>query len=129
MDLNFLKLVYPQYDTKLIECTPWKLFWKTVAILLKVAYSQKLFSFLFSPQKKIELSSTFSLLVEKLRIVQVNLCQKFLFLHQLTHNMTTDCWLIYQFSTWKLQAQNMERTCSTHVFHMFWACSFHVLNW
>ena len=24
-------------------------------------------------------------------IVQVNLCQKFLFLHQLTHNMTTDC--------------------------------------
>ena len=30
--------------------------------------------------------------------VQVNLCQKILFLHQLTHNMTTDCSWIYQFS-------------------------------
>ena len=39
--------------------------------------------------------------------VQVNLCQKLFFLHQLTHNMTTDCSLNYQFSTWKLQAQNM----------------------
>ena len=27
-------------------------------------------------------------------IVQVNLCQKLLFLHQLTHNMTKDCGLI-----------------------------------
>ena len=31
--------------------------------------------------------------------VQVNLCQKLLFLHQLTHNMTTDCILNYKFST------------------------------
>ena len=31
--------------------------------------------------------------------IQVNLCQKLLFLHQLTHNMTTDCSLIYQSST------------------------------
>ena len=46
--------------------------------------------------------------------VQVNLCQKLLFLHQLTHNMTTDCSLIYQISTSKLQAQNMGRTCSGH---------------
>ena len=30
---------------------------------------------------------------------QVNLCQKHLFLHQLTHNMTKDCSLIYQFCT------------------------------
>ena len=37
--------------------------------------------------------------------VQVNLCQKLLILHQLTHNMTTDCSLIYRFKTWKLQAQ------------------------
>ena len=43
--------------------------------------------------------------------LQVNLCQKNLFLHQLTHNMTKDCSLIYQFSTWKLQAQNTGRTC------------------
>ena len=32
-------------------------------------------------------------------IVQVNLCQKLLFLHQLTHNMTKDCSWSYQFST------------------------------
>ena len=44
--------------------------------------------------------------------VQVNLCQKHLFSHQLTHNMTIDCSLIYQFNTWKQQAQNMGRTCS-----------------
>ena len=31
--------------------------------------------------------------------IQVNLCQKLLFLHQLTHNMTTDCSLNYKFNT------------------------------
>ena len=31
--------------------------------------------------------------------LQVNLCQKLLFLHQLTHNMTTDCSLNYKFIT------------------------------
>ena len=39
--------------------------------------------------------------------VQVNLCQKLLFLHQLTHNMTTDCSLNYKFKTWKFQAQTL----------------------
>ena len=37
--------------------------------------------------------------------VQVNFCQKLLFLHQLTHNMTTDCSLNYKFNTWKFHAQ------------------------
>ena len=36
--------------------------------------------------------------------VQVNLCQKLLFLHQLTHKMTTDCSLNYKFNTWQFQA-------------------------
>ena len=36
--------------------------------------------------------------------VQVNLCQKLLFLHQLTHNMTTDCSL-------KIPSRNLGRTC------------------
>ena len=36
--------------------------------------------------------------VRKSRI-QVNLCQKLLFLYQLTHNMTTDYSLSYKFST------------------------------
>ena len=43
--------------------------------------------------------------------IQVNLCQKLLFLHQLTHNMTTDFSLNYKFNTWKFLAQNMGRTC------------------
>ena len=34
--------------------------------------------------------------------IQVNLCQKLLFLHPLTHNMTT---LNYKFNTWRFQAQ------------------------
>ena len=46
--------------------------------------------------------------------IQVNLCQKLLFLHQLTHNMKTDCSLNYHFSTWKFQAQNMGRTWGQH---------------
>ena len=39
--------------------------------------------------------------------VQVNLCQKHLFLNQLTRNMTTDCSLIYNFLPRKIQIQNM----------------------
>ena len=50
--------------------------------------------------------------------VQVNLFQKYLFLHQLTHNMTKDCPLNYQFNTWKFQAQNTVRTCCAH--KLFW---------
>ena len=50
--------------------------------------------------------------------LQVNLFQKHLFLHQLTHNMKKDCSLNYKFSTWKLQAQNMGRTCCVH--KLFW---------
>ena len=39
--------------------------------------------------------------------VQVNLFQKVLFLHQLTHNMTKNCSLSYQLSTWKFLARNI----------------------
>ena len=50
--------------------------------------------------------------------------------------MTTDCSLNYEFSTWKLQVQNMLCTqivfCfgiqNRHVLSMFWACNFHLLN-
>ena len=42
-----------------------------------------------------------------MRSVQVNLFQKRSFLHQLTHNMTTDCSLNYEFSTRKIQVQNI----------------------
>ena len=86
-----------------------------------------------------------SLAQKKKTQVQVNLFQKYLFLHQLTHNMTKDCPLNYQFSTWKFQAQNTVRTCcvhklfwmskqknnlcTKHVLRVFWAWNFHVLNW
>ena len=35
---------------------------------------------------------------KKMRMLQVNLFQKHLFLHQITHNMTKDCSFIYQIS-------------------------------
>ena len=35
-------------------------------------------------------------------LLQVNLCKKLLFLHQLSHNMTTDCSLNYKFNTWTI---------------------------
>ena len=66
--------------------------------------------------------------------IQVNLCQRVLFLHQLTHNMTTDCSLNYKFNTWKFQAQ----TWGEHVLYIycFWhserflytTCSPHLLQ-
>ena len=54
--------------------------------------------------------------------VQVNLCQKLLFLHQLIHNITTDCSLNYKINTWKFQAQNMgDHTVYTNsVLFSFW---------
>ena len=75
--------------------------------------------------------------------LQVNLCQKLLFLHQLTHNMTTDCSLNYKFNTWKFQAQTwgehvVYRNCFRHSeqilytrcshrfelgIFMFWTCN------
>ena len=70
--------------------------------------------------------------------VQVNLFQKHLFLHQLTHKMKKRLFI-------ELQVQYMKTTSSEHVVttncfvfvltfrtiyvpNMFWACSFHVLN-
>ena len=54
--------------------------------------------------------------------VQVNLCQKLLFLNQLTHNMTTDCW-------WSYHEKYKRRTWTENVLPMFCTCTFHVLNW
>ena len=47
--------------------------------------------------------------------VQVNFCQKLLFLHQLTHNMTTDCLLNYKFNAWKFKAQPGENMLCTEI--------------
>jgi hypothetical protein len=66
--------------------------------------------------------------------VQVNLCQKLLFLHQITYNMTTDCSLNYKFSTWTFQAQTwgehvVYRNCFWHSEQfLYTTCSPHVLQ-
>ena len=54
--------------------------------------------------------------LQKCHLVQVNLCQKLLFLHQLTHNMTTDFSLNYSYNC-NLSSQNM--LCTKIVFCIF----------
>ena len=44
-------------------------------------------------------------------LVQVNLCQKVLFLHQLTHNMTTDLFIELQVQYMKIPSSNLGSTC------------------
>ena len=51
-------------------------------------------------------------------MLQVNLFQNHLFLHQLTYKITEDFSLNYMFSTWKWHAQTMLRTCCVH--KLFW---------
>ena len=71
------------------------------------------------------------------KYLQVNLFQKHLFLNKLTHNMTTDCAFIPEFSTRKIQVENMMctnivlktknkkqclyTTCSEVVFFLYWS--------
>ena len=72
--------------------------------------------------------------LKKLAVFMLNLCQKLLFLHQLTHNMTTDCSLNYKFNTWKFQAQTwgehfVYRNCFWHSEQfLYTTCSPHVLQ-
>ena len=70
-------------------------------------------------------------------LVQVNLCQKHSFSNQLTHNITTDCSLIPDFSTRKIQLQNMlctnivfclcfglqNNVCTQHVLNLYFSCT------
>ena len=51
--------------------------------------------------------------------VQVNLFQKHSFLHQLTHNMTTDCFLFWH------SKQFVYTTCSQHVLSVEFSCTEH----
>ena len=50
--------------------------------------------------------------------IQANLCQKSLFLHQLSHNMTTDC-------SWGYRENYKRKTWTEHVLPMFYAYTFH----
>ena len=79
---------------------------------------------------------TFLFYLQNFRLIwiQVNLCQKLLFLHQLTHNMTKDCSLNYKFNTWKFQAQTwgehvVYRNCFWHPEQFLYTTCFpHVLQ-
>ena len=52
---------------------------------------------------------------EELKVSTSRSLSELLFvLHQLTHNMTTDCSLNYKFNKWKFQAQNMGKTRGEH---------------
>ena len=68
------------------------------------------------------------------KCASANLCQKLLFLHQLTHNMTTDCSLNYKLNTSKFKAQTwgehvVYRNCFWHSEKMLYTtCSPHVLQ-
>ena len=67
-------------------------------------------------------------------LVQVNLCQKLLFLSQLTHSMMTSCSLNYKFNTWKFQTKTwgehvVYRNCFWHSEQLLYTtCSPHVLQ-
>ena len=74
------------------------------------------------------------LMVNDIHLLQVNLCQNHLFLHQLTHNMTTD-WI-----TSLVHENSKLRTCWEHVVYincseyqnknqfLYTTCSQHVLT-
>ena len=51
-------------------------------------------------------------------LLQVNLCQKLLFLHQLTHNMTTDCSFQYM-KILEIVSDIQNNLCTQHVLPMF----------
>ena len=69
--------------------------------------------------------------------VQVNLFQKHFFLNKITHNMTADCSFIPEFSTRKIQAENMlctnivlktktktkNNVCTQHVLKLYFSCT------
>ena len=65
--------------------------------------------------------------------LKVNICQNLLFLHQLTHNISKDCSLIYH-ENYKLRTccvhklfwMSKQNKKIMHVHNMFWSCSFRV---
>ena len=53
-------------------------------------------------------------------LIQVNLFQKHLFLHQLTHNMTTDCSLNYKFNTCSPHVGQKEKLLTKNYIYNLW---------
>ena len=73
-----------------------------------------------------------ALMWHRIGVVQVNLCQKHLFLYQLTHNMTKGCSLNYGFTKLRTCCVNKLFFVLTfraiYVHNMFWAWNLHVQN-
>ena len=71
-------------------------------------------------------SASWTFLHTRMGLLQVNLFQKHLLLHQLTHNMTKDC-------SWNYHENYKRRTWAEHVLPMFCLCSalvvFMVIPW
>jgi len=92
----------------------------------------RIFGFLSPPPLKNTLNFQWDNCKAEKRPIKVNLCQKLLFLHQLTHNMTADCSLNYKRNTWKFQAQTWRehvvyRNCFWHSEQfLYTTCSHHV---
>ena len=103
-------------------------------IQIRFCFSKEIQGRLYLSKKRICKCSSSYLKVHYHQNVQVNLCQKLLFLHQLTHNMTTDCSLNHKFNTWKFQAQTwgehvLYRKCFWHSEqYLYTTCSPHVLQ-
>jgi hypothetical protein len=114
--LNLLMLKYFCCRTVNVYC-PWSRFTDNLgSLFLSIVKSMGLAH---------QINQTQNCKFEFSKLLKVNNCQKLLFLHQLTHNMTTDCSLNYQFSTWKFQAQNMLCTQIFFYIQIFlwnWSC-------
>ena len=77
--------------------------------------------FIFFWRKAVEISKILCkryVIANFLETLQVNLCQKLLFLHQLTHNMTTHCSSNYKLWT-EIVFDIQNNFCTQHVLPMF----------
>ena len=73
--------------------------WAVYFVSLDKGKPSLVFSFFCSQTKQNELSPFLRFLKYRKWLLQVILCKKLLFLHQLTNNMTTDCSFNYKFNT------------------------------
>ena len=82
-------------------------------IQIRFCFSKEIQGRLYLSKKRICKCSSSYLKVHYHQNVQVNLCQKLLFLHQLTHNMTADCseHVVYSKCFWHSE-QFLYTTCS-----------------
>ena len=124
----FIKFIYFEKSTKGCKITPSLVFWCLLGNFKEGGWFSK---------NCVVFSQNFNFEI----LVQVNLLQKYLFLHQPTHNMKKDFLLNYQFSTWIPRSEHCQNMLCTQiglnvktkqnkiqnkiicVCNMFWDCS------